>query len=358
MRCRLRFLTLMLAIVWLGAPISASAQSETPFPLSFLPVPDGSRAEPNKSYFVYELRADSTVSGNVLLRNNGQAPMTVHLTAVDARTSQQGGSSFANIDETPMAVATWLKLGEQQVTLEPGQERDIAFTVHVPASINPGQYLAGISAYLPANDGDDTSSSKNVGAHIKLQHRYVIAVQINVPGLWTSSMLIKSIDLVSQPSGTRVIARLKNDGATFLKPKGSVKIISHDGRLLIDQPIEMGTFVTGTDASYPVIWPETPIPGKYQVSISLDYADGKTATYDEELEIAAKAAVPQSQQPASKSQQPAPGSTGAASQPDPVATVGAASQNMLVLFGGGLVLMMGLGGVMFVLGRRTARREP
>ncbi|HYP41445.1 MAG TPA: DUF916 domain-containing protein, partial [Chloroflexia bacterium] len=269
-------------------PSHASGQvpaDEMGFGIAPVPVSDPSVTA--NGYFVYKLQSSASITGSVMLKNPGSKPLTIQLAAVDAMTAQGGGSAFAASEVAPEGVATWLKFAESSVTLPAGMQKPIDFTVRVPQSAGPGQYLAGISAYIAnvpptagaAQDGD------HLGASVAMQMRYVIGVQVDIEGAWTPSLKVDSVALVEQPSGPFIGVHMKNDGNMFLKPSGTIVMTNTAGRRVLDQPIMMGTFVPATEVMHPVRWSGVLASGTYQVQVSLDYDKDGKEVYTSELEV-------------------------------------------------------------------------
>lgn len=258
--------------------------------------------------------------GSVRLQSTAKRPVTIELAALDAETAQTGGSSFAPTGTTPKAVGTWVRLAEPTVTLRPGEQKEVGFSVQAPESVEPGQYLAGIAAYAPNKPDQAAKRDENqAGASVDVQTRYVIAVQVNVPGAQVPSLTISSVSLLEQPAGKYIGVTMKNDGGVLLKPSGSIVITDSEGKRVLEEAIKMDTFVTGTEATYPVALPGAIGPGKYGVDVNLSYAKGKTARYSGALEIKAPA------QPAAQAAERAPAGEQAEEQARP-AVEGAAAQ--------------------------------
>ena len=299
-----------------------------------------------QGYFVYELAGGDEANGSVRLLNPRTAPVTVELAEVDAETAQQGGSAFADAAATPVAAAMWLRLDESQVTLAPGEERSVAFTVQPPADAAPGQYLAGITAYVPAAPEEiATTGGNQAGASVTMQTRYVIGVQVDVPGAWTPSMTITGASALEQPSGTKLGIAMTNDGDEFLKPQGSVTLSNAEATPILTQPIQLGTFLTGTDVTYPVAWPGVPLGGEYGVEVELNYATDKVARYSGTLNVSDNAPVA-APLPGEEAQQPV-----AAPAPAPEPSF---LQPWMLILVGGLLLAVVILLVVLMRGRRSA----
>lgn len=347
-------ISLIYALPSYASPSSQNVTEEPGFTITVAPTSDS--AVTTKGYFVYKLKNSTTITGSVLLKNPGNKMLTIELAAVDAITAQKGGSAFETADVKPKLVATWLKFAESSVTLQAGTQKPVDFTVTVPQSVKPGQYLAGISAYVPTiPPTTDPRTSGQLGAGVILQTRYVIGVQVDVEGAWNYSLKIESAGLVQEPSGPYIGVQMRNDGDTFLKPSGTVVLTDTTGKRVLEQPITMGTFVPGTGVTYPVKWSGELKPGDYQVSVEMKYAAENATTriarYDGPLKIeaASKGEAPTQtvpgQQPGTISEgQPQPATLGSSDASVPGNSPSDASNigNWLIVIFSGLSLSAAL----------------
>lgn len=292
-RRRLFCLVLVAILTVLTLPISSSPSGLARVPATrfeIFPEPSDDPAVTASGYFIYELEPGAGEAGFVRLENPSDTPVTIELAAADATTAQTGGSAYAPPGVTPVGVGAWLELARSQVTLEPGTSRRIRFRVRVPDETPPGQYLAGITAYVPTPPSSATPEvdrgESQATVTLNVQTRYVLGVQINVPGSWTPRLAIETVRLSEQDSGSSLGLHLRNTGTTMLRPAGSVIVADATGARVLHHEITMGTFVTGTEVVYPVAWPSTLPSGSYRVHVELDYSDGLTATYDGQVEAA------------------------------------------------------------------------
>jgi hypothetical protein len=224
------------------------------------------------------------------VKNSGDKPLEVQLAVVPAMTAQNGGSTFGAPGSGSQGPAGWVTLDRPSVSLEAGASSSVRFAVRVPGATRPGQYLAGIAAYKPsAQVTRQVSNGQNqASAILDVQMRYVVAVQVDVPGAWQAAMSIPEVSLMEQPSGPVLGLRIKNSGDTLLRPTGTVKVVDESGNTVVERAVNMGTFVAGTEVRYPVPWPSIPRPGGYNVRVVLNYGEGKTATYDHAMQIEAR----------------------------------------------------------------------
>jgi hypothetical protein len=343
-------------VVLFTVPISALAQdraADSPAATSVANTfeialePGADAATIARGYFVYELAPDAEKTGRVRLRNTGAEPVIVELRPVDAETAQTGGSAFAATEAKPVAAGRWIRLKEPRVTLASGEQVSVKFTVSPPPGTAPSQYLAGIAAYTPVapDRAQNAAGANQAGAGITLQTRYVIGVQVDVPGEWVPSIRITGAEVLERMSSTQLGIAMRNDGDTFLKPEGSVTLTNADAKLILSQPIKLDTFVTGTEILYPVAWPGVPVGGEYGVDVELNYADDKVARYRGMFTIRDDAPIAPST-PGEEMQRVAQSER--ASAPSPF------QPSMLIAAGGLLALVVILLSAAFIRGRRSS----
>ncbi|MDQ2655383.1 MAG: DUF916 domain-containing protein [Chloroflexota bacterium] len=327
-----------LVTVWL-ASAGAFAQVSTDDRLfTIAPGPGADPAVIERGFFVYELAPGSDTSGSLLLYNPTTAPVTVELAAVDAGTAQGGGADYADASTVPTKAGTWLHLTEPRVTIDPRQEVSVGFTARLPQTLEPGQYLAGIVAYVPATQATPiaTTGANDASASIVVQTRDVIPVQFDVPGAWAPSMSITGASALEQESGTRLGITMQNTGDTFIRPEGRVILSNAEATPIISEPIELGTFITGTNTMYPIVWPGDPVAGQYAVDVQLNYADDKVASYRSTLDVSddALAAMPAPGEEPQPAAQPAAAPAPAASflQPWMIYTIIGLLALLVILF--------------------------
>jgi Bacterial protein of unknown function (DUF916) len=243
-------------------------------------------------YFVYKLSAGSKATGSVVVTNKTDKSLTVQLAAVDGLTSQTGGTAFTTAGTPVSATGTWLELGEESLTLEPGASRLAYFTVSVPGAAAPGQYLGGLSAFIAdeAPVAQPSPGADQFSATVTIRSRYVIAVQVDIPGQWAQSIDVESVQLERPPSGPYIGVQMRNDGKVFVKPQGSLTITGKEGEPVLDREITLGTFVPGTTIVYPVRWSGELAQGTYQVRVDLKYGDNGSTSYTGQLEVRAEVA--------------------------------------------------------------------
>ena len=188
--------------------------------------------------FDYALEAGAVLEDAFLVRNNGATDLTLTIYAADAFTTREGNIDLLAAGEESVDAGTWVDLGVNTVTLTPGEESTIPFTVTVPADARPGDHSAGIVASLTSNDpAAQVQVDRRLGSrmYIRLAGDLVPAVEatdlsVDFTGSW-NPLAIGSLDVsyrLENLGNTRVTALSALDAAG---PLGAASIASGDVQL-------------------------------------------------------------------------------------------------------------------------------
>jgi hypothetical protein len=280
-------------------------------------------------------------AGAIELRNMGATRLRVALTAVDGETLSTLGSGYAAPGSRAHRSTRWLRLGERVVTLAPQESAVVPVSVAVPVSASPGDYLSGVS--IEALE-QATKSTPRKGISIASVDRYVIGVEVSLPGPRRPLILFTGAEVQRQPSALTFLLLARNPGNVILQNTHGRAVITDGRRTVASVALGPGTFVTGTSIVYPIPTPsEHPQQGAvFRVRAYLRYPGG-IARLDSLVGFGRAAAL--SQQAYGGPKAPAQGSSG----PHTWLLVG------LGVIGGLLVLCFFL----LLLGRRRGRlRRP
>jgi hypothetical protein len=177
---------------------------------------------------------------------------------VDGLTGQTTGTVYANRSDRVKKAGAWIRLSGRQLTVAPGQQVSVAFTVRVPLQARAGDHVAGIAF-------DDTKPRSSGGSfRITEIIREVIGVQIRVPGKAAPRLALGAVKLMALP-GTRlasVVVDLGNRGLRLCKPTLAVSL-NGPHRYSRSVVRQLDTVLPGDMVAYPLPWPGTLRHGGY-----------------------------------------------------------------------------------------------
>jgi hypothetical protein len=291
-------------------------------------------------YFVFSGRPGATIHGKVRVINVGSKPGRTSLYAVDATTGQTSGAVYRSRQEPRRGVGHWISLGTATFRLGPGQSRVVPFRVRVPSGGSAGQHLGGIVAQRSSSTlsrGKKGGQSKNGTFKVKIQALSVIAVQVNLPGSRRVKMTLTGIKPGRQPGHQSLLLGIGNPGNLLLKGTGSLKVVNHTGRQVLNRRFNLDTFVPQTHIGFPVyVRGKALPPGRYRGTITISYRGHHlTRTFPFTITKADTKQVFGSQ----------------TAQAAPAGSSGGGERTALYILAGVSVLLVGAAGFFFMRGR-------
>ena len=277
--CRVFFMVAM-AAAFLVEPAAAQSNDQASFGIR--PTKSYEGKPETSAYFSYDSQAGSVINDEALVLNDGQVPVTLKIFAADGITAQNGGTSLIAPDDPGAQagehVSDWISLSTTQVTLQPGEEVKVPFTVTIPADALPGEHIGGLmvesvtdSVTANPSDGDQAQFSVNV---VK---RVGVAVVIDLPGVHTSMLVVDQIGFETQDEqGATFAIKVNNIGNVMTKAEGNFMLTDKDGATLASLPVKVDTILPGDATTIYLFEPLNLADGDYFMSVGLIY-DGGTA---------------------------------------------------------------------------------
>ena len=237
------------------------------------------------SYFVYELVPDSVMTDEALVMNSGDVPVTLKFYAADGITAINCGTAFAKQGQEISGVAGWLSLSVTEISLEPGEEMVVPFTINVPPDASPGHHVAGLVVEAPPSGGETPTAGGETQFTVNVVRQAGVAVVIDVPGPHIAGLEITGVSLKQQgDQGATFVIAVHNTGNIFIKAEGSLLITDLEYKELASVPLKMDTVLPGDTTTFQVTHPVYLADGRYLLNATLEYADGQLAL-SEEVEV-------------------------------------------------------------------------
>jgi len=256
----MRRLAIILLLALVVTPLASAAAKAPAFGLRAL-------GNPKLGYFVYSLSPGAVHQGGVIISNSGTATGTVKLFAADATTGNTTGTVYLT-DRKAQHAGAWISLAKTTLTLKPGQHRTVPFTVRVPASAKPGQWVGGVVAETSHQVSQPKSKNK-ASVRIKIRDLTIVAVQVNVPGPPVLGFTIGGVTTGGQRGFQQIVTHIANTGNVLVKPTGTVTVLNKQGAKLQVLTFKMDTFLPQTAIDYPLLLKKALAPGDYSANVRL-----------------------------------------------------------------------------------------
>jgi hypothetical protein len=250
-------------------------------------VAPGSQTSPRGNFYLLDAQPGETITQSVRVANPNDHPVIAMLEAVDAKTAPTTGMQLGQPGSAKALTSRWIVVSAPQITLAPDEHRDVPFTVHVPAGLAPGQYLAGISASVPlAADGANASTpGGKAGFAMALRFQRGIAVEVDIPGPRAPHLTVSGAEPEALPGGVTLGIHIANDGNAFAHGSGVIRVADTN----TDFSFKVDTFVPGTSIVYPMQWTKAVVPGSHHVEVDLTYEGGRRTSWTGTVVIAGEA---------------------------------------------------------------------
>jgi hypothetical protein len=221
------------------------------------------------------------VVGRLVVRNLERRTLTVELDAVDALTASNLGYAYTVSAARRRGHTRWIRLSTRRVALAPGQTTSVPVMVRAPKNAKPGDYLSGISVETV---GQRKRPDGEARMAVSSSQRYVVGVQIGIPGRRTPRLEFTRGAVEGFPAGPTFLLTARNSGNVMLRDVHGRISIYRGTRRIAAARVGPGTFVTRTSARLQVLAAtERPDAGTtYRMTGRLHY-EGRTARFDQEV---------------------------------------------------------------------------
>lgn len=170
--------------------------------------------------------------------NTSQEPLTLYSSKEDFIAWDDSGTpKFVPLEDQvngEYSMSNWIVIEDQNITLAPGESREINFSINIPNNAEPGGHYAAIffSPWVPG------------GSQVAVVQRLWVLILVNVPGdvkiagdvtkfelgtkeekTFTPNTKFPTLPVVFQTT-------FENSGNIHLKPTGKITLVDEDGKTL------------------------------------------------------------------------------------------------------------------------------
>ena len=179
----------------------------------------------SESWFIYNLDLGESKDDALLLFNDSDDAATIKLYVVDSIPSNQGNFALAAEDAPKKGIGAWVDLSESLVTLNPGEERTIPFTITIPDTADVGEHSGGI-ILQKAQEADEVTGE---AASASIVTRVGIRIYETVPGEIVRDLEVVGygVDLVESDTTApyyQTTLTVQNTSNVSLKPEADLVI--------------------------------------------------------------------------------------------------------------------------------------
>lgn len=219
----------------------------------------------------FVLTPGQTVQGKLILGNEDAAPAKARLYLTDYFFQAGGEVKFGTPGGLPRSNAPWVSLPGEVVTVPPGGQLEVPYTIKVPGTLPlPGSYWSVLMVEPLEEDDPLAGARAQPGLSIRQVVRYGVQLITELGGGGRSSVAFDRPDLRRGDDGRFGLAvNLVNDGERAVRPKVYAEVYGADGALLGRVDGADTRLYPGTSTRQQFAFPTLP-GGHYQVVVMAD----------------------------------------------------------------------------------------
>jgi hypothetical protein len=223
----------------------------------------------------YEVKPSASADGFLTIKNGSdENTVSLKLYAVDSTRSTGGGIGFKLQSATQENLGQWIKFQKDEITVDPGKEIKVPFTITIPEKVTPGTYQGGLVAEV-LNLGN---VKRDNNSQIKIASRLIEPIIVSVPG---RKILTYSLDQFKETVVDGIPGfqySFHNTGNVFLKTEATLTLTG----TLINDPLSISlndaTILQGDTYEENYKWLNSRFFGHYDAVLNLKISQYNVAT--------------------------------------------------------------------------------
>lgn len=242
-----------------------------------------------KTYFDLKMTPGQKQEISLTLHNSGEKETTIFITPNNATTNENGVIDYSNdkekIDSSLKIPLTSIISGKQEVKLNPGETKEVPFTLQMPENEYNGDILGG---FYIQKKSDSEDAGKEESVQIKNQYSYVIGIRLHQNDTpITPKIKMNQVKPTLQNYRTAIAANLQNTEPTIIKNLDiKASVTKQNSTTVLHETNKKDlSMAPNSNFNYPISWDNDSLePGKYTVHIKAKSGD-KDWVFDKNFEI-------------------------------------------------------------------------
>jgi hypothetical protein len=228
-----------------------------------------------ESWFIYNLLPGETKNDAFIVSNTSDKVLSAKLYPVDGTTTSDGSFALLGETEEKKDLGSWVTLSQNQITVNPGEEKIIPFTITIPETASVGDHLGGIIL-------ENLEVSKGKGVNVVT--RVGVRIYQTIPGELSRKLALENLSWKLVKGKPTFYFDFRNEGNVHLIPSG--KLIIKDGVLgitLASFDVNLGMVLPGKPTKVPLTWQKSWPLGLFKAKAEIAYGDKPAEKIEKEI---------------------------------------------------------------------------
>lgn len=213
-----------------------------------------------------------TIVDKIRIKNGSDTNETYQMQVEDFKAQGDEGG-VALIDpgspSTTFSLATWITVDPPRITIAPGEESTVNYTIRIPRNGEPGGHYASVLARRAGQGSPGAAAvDTRVGSLILLR----------VSGNVTEKAHVESFraqESYAQHGPVTFVLRSANDGNVHVQPSGTIVITNMFGRKVTEIPLTQANILPGSSRNITTTWDAKNPIGRYTATLVATYGQSK-----------------------------------------------------------------------------------
>ncbi len=274
-KLKARFLIVSIFFLFLNlAPVHVSALSFAGIGIKPSPI-NGAR-----DWFIYRLGPGEAAEDYIEVFNDTESEQNLLIKPYDSEASNIGAFALTGPNNIQEGIGVWVKMEEEEVTLAPGERRNIKFTITIPENADVGEHSGAITAMTAqpkvVKGFSGAAISTRVGARVYNTVPGEMIRKAKITNFAISENIAKNV--------YEIFITAKNEGNITISPQASLHVggwgLLSRTKIFLPEIIDKEwQLLRGAEVTTNWVWPK-PYFGRFTFQAIL--------TYDEKENVPAK----------------------------------------------------------------------
>ncbi|OGR83436.1 MAG: hypothetical protein A2901_05330, partial [Elusimicrobia bacterium RIFCSPLOWO2_01_FULL_54_10] len=232
----------------------------------------------------------TTATDIIRIFNGGTEPFTASVQVEDIAPSGERGEAIIEAAETTSySIATWMQLSENNITVNPGEQRVINFTMNIPPEAEPGGHYGSVTVEAqpdPLSGGSGVQFRQKVAALMLVDVAGDVAEELSLTDFYISTEQTTihydwiPTNWILEPDEITFVTRFENKGSVHNKPAGFITVTDGFGRELAKLPIDQRNILPDSRRVIETKWtPGRLTLGKIRAQVDVIYGQRNTPLF-------------------------------------------------------------------------------
>jgi len=227
----------------------------------------------SEAYFIYNLVSAEEKNDVVVIRNTSNTSLAAKIYAVDGTTTADGSFTLEGANKEKKGLGKWITLPISEITVGPGEEKRVDFSIKIPVDASVGDYTGGIIL-------ENLDVQKGKGVNVVT--RVGVRIYETVPGQLIRKMKITEFSWKMVNDKVVFYFGLENQGNTMLNPNGKLSYENSFGGKG-EFVLNLGTVLQDKPTKVPVTWDKTPLIGQVKAKAVVNFGEGANDKLEREI---------------------------------------------------------------------------